>query len=175
MAPHQLPEVDVNRHRQLGRARRHFQHLPGADPSGLARLIRERKPRVAFERNQSVGAVRTGFEDDCRPRDGNGDRRAPDRAAAGIFRHPQQDRAALDVRGAPGFAESKNRIGPEARDREVGKRQLGARFVARPHAGVLGHFVIDERIAWVRLGGKNLYLANDLGDLRLLGAGRDCR
>lgn len=174
MGSHQLPEVDVNRHRQGSGARRHFEHLPGADPPELARIICERKPRIAFQRDQPAEAVRAGFEDHCRSGDGDRDHVILDGAAAGILRHPQQDRAALDVCRASRLAETEDRIGAETRDGQVGEGQFGARFVAGPHPGILGHFVLYHRVPGVRLRGKELYLADDLRHLRFLWSLGEC-
>src|SRR5205807_10254716 len=87
---------------------------------------------------------------------------------AGILRHAEENRAALDLVVAPGFVEAENRIGAEARDGEVGEGKLRARIASGAHAGVLGHSIVDDSGAGGGVGREELNVADDLGDARFL-------
>jgi hypothetical protein len=126
MGSHQFVEVDVHRHGQGGRAGSHIQGLTGAHPAPIAGLRVESDAGRAFQGSQLALPLRRSLKDHRGSCDRDRDGTAPDGTAAGILRDPEQNRAAVDIRGASTLVESKNRIGTETGNGEIRKGELGA-------------------------------------------------
>lgn len=168
MSSHQLVEIDVHRHWQGRRIRRHVEGLTGAHCAPIAGFRVESDPGRAFQGGQLALPLDSFFKDHRRSGYRDGHRAAPDGTAARVLWHPQQDRTAIDVRGPSALVESKNRVRAETRDREIRKRKFGARVAPCSHASLLGYLVVQGGGARVGVGRQEINLANDLGDAGFL-------
>ena len=101
---HRSLEVDIHRHRECGRTRRHIQHLSRPHVARLLRILDQPETCTAFEDEQFVAPAARAFEDERRAGDRNADRARPDASAAGILRHPQENRTAAEINVAASLA-----------------------------------------------------------------------
>jgi len=121
MGAHELVDIKVHGHWQRGRAGWDIEHLAAKHLSPVTRFAFQRDPRGALQIIELAPAAAASFENYRRPGYRNGDSAAPDRAAAGILRNAQQNRAGIDLRGAAGFVETEDRVRAETRDGEIGE------------------------------------------------------
>ena len=91
---------------------------------------------------------RARFEDDGGPGNCDRDRFAGNFGAAGIFSRVNQDGSAIEPDAAASFVNAENCVRSEARDRKVGKGELGARVIAGAQSGAVVNFVVNRRRFW---------------------------
>ncbi len=95
------------------------------------------------------------FRHHRRARDGRGHGRGIDFGAAGILRHPQENRAATEIDRARTLIKTENRICTQARDRQIGEGQFAARISSGTYRGVARDLVIHRRRFRLRLPGNS--------------------
>ncbi len=107
---HDLIQIDVRRHRERRGAGRDIQHLASLHIPGLAGMPDQGSARASFQDDQFALSRAVAFENHRRAGHRHGHGAGPDGAAAGILRHAEENRAAVDLDVAPGPIETEDRV-----------------------------------------------------------------
>ena len=115
-------------------------------------------PRTSFQHDELKGTALVIFRHHRRARDGRGHGRGIDLGAAGILRHPQENRAATQIDRARTFIKTENRICTQARDCQIGEGQFAARISSGTHRRVARDLVIHRRRFRLRLPWQQFHI-----------------
>ena len=97
------------------------------------------------------GGGRMKFTNPCRAGNGGSDRGCSYGRSARAFRDLEKDRAIAQIHRARSLLETKNGVGTQARDGQVGEGQLTARLRAGADRGAVAHEIIHAQLVAAQL------------------------